>query len=151
MCQWVSIGFYIPSTIDELLLGLCCFNRVQHDIEIPTGWVFHTTWSIYATGNQTMFLVFYTTCTNGMVGNDITHIPMVGWIQHFISCCEACFFNNMGMHLTNCNQTSHKIWCLFWIWLMQHSFIPFTCSTWFIGINSWHNKDLIFYFFLNWF
>ena len=107
MRQWISFGLDFPTTIDKFLFSLCCFNGIQHDIKISTGWIFHATRPFNARSHQTVFLIFHTAGSNGIVRYDITHIPMIGWIQHFIGSNKARLFNDVHMHLTNGNQTSH--------------------------------------------
>ena len=146
MCQIISGCFHITSSVDEMMRMLSGSNRVQHNREITAGRILHTNRNIHTAGCETMLLVLYRTCTYRFIGKNIIQIAAVFRVKHFISRRKSCFLHNSHMHLTNCNDSGKKVGRFVRVWLVKHSLVAVTGSTWLIGINSRNNHQFVRYF-----
>ena len=148
MCEGISVCLYFPASVDETMRSLSCNNRIYHNAEITAGRIFHSGRDIHTADSQTMLLILNRTCTHCNVGKNVGEITIVFRIEHLIRTGKTTFLNCMNMHLADCYQSCQHIRCLFWIRLMDHTFVTLACSTWFIRINARNDQNLICYFVL---
>ena len=149
MCKWITSCFNFPASVNETMRTLCSNDRVQHNAIITAGRVFHAGRHIHTTDGKAMLLIFNRTGTDSYIRENVGKITIVFRIKHFICAGESAFLNCVNMHFTNGNQPGKHIGCFFRIWLMNHTFVSFTCSTWLIGINSWNDQNFVCNFILH--
>ena len=84
MCKFVSAGFYITATVDEVMWVLCGNYRIKHNGQVTTCRILHADRNVHAACGQTVLLVFDGTCTDCFIGKHIIQIASVFRVKHFI-------------------------------------------------------------------
>ena len=97
----ISRSLYFPFPKNKIMAVFCGINRVQHHSEIAGGRILHSHGHIHAGRYKPMLLVFYRSCTDSHVGEDIIQISMIIRIQHLIRCRKSAFLEYPDMHTTN--------------------------------------------------
>ncbi len=71
MRQGIAGGLDFPSSVDEIMAGLCGDHRIEHDADIPAGGIFHAGRHIHAADGQAVLLILHGPCAHGHIGKDI--------------------------------------------------------------------------------
>ena len=146
VCQRVSACLYFPGTVNKGVGALCGDDGVNHNRKITACRVFHAGRNIDAGNSQTVLLVFYGTCADCNVGENIGQITPVGRIQHLVCRSQIGFFYYAHMHFTHGDQAVQQVRLSFRVRLMNDTFVAFTCGTRFVGIDTWDDDQFVGYF-----
>ena len=149
MSQFITCCFYFPASVDKTMSALSCYNGIEHDCKIAAGWIFHTCRNFHAADGKTMLLVFHRTCTYCHIRKQVRKVTVIFRIKHLICTGHTTGPDCMDMHFTDCYKPCKKIWLFLGIRLVNHTFIAFSCCSWFVCINTWNDQNLVSYFLLN--
>ena len=134
--QRISACLYLPGTVNKGVGALCGNDGVDHNRKITAGRVFHAGRNVDAGNSQTVLLVFYGTCADRNIGENIGQIAPVGRIQHFVCRSQISLFYYTHMHFTHGDQAVQQVRLSFRVRLMNDTFVAFTCGTRFVGIDT---------------
>ena len=126
--------------------ALCGNDGVDHNRKITAGRVFHAGRNVDAGNSQTVLLVFYGTCADRNIGENIGQIAPVGRIQHFVCRSQISLFYYTHMHFTHGDQAVQQVRLSFRVRLMNDTFVAFTCGTRFVGIDTRDDDQFVGYF-----
>lgn len=96
-----------------------------------------------------MLLVFYRTCTDSNVGEQVVNVTPVFRIKHFVGRGQTTFFNGTDVQLTHCNQSGNHIRSFLRVRLGSNTFIAFAGCSWLIGVDTRDNNQTVFDIFCN--
>ena len=147
--QFVACGFYFPASVDKPMSTLSRYNGIEHNCKVATGRVFHTCGNVHTTDSKTVLLVFHRTCTYCHIRKQVGKITVIFRIKHLICTGHTTGLDCMDVHFSDCDKSSKKVWLFLGIRLVDHTFIAFSCCSWFVCVNTWNNQNLVSYFFLN--
>lgn len=102
--------------------------------------------NVDAGNSQTVLLVFYGTCADRNIGENIGQIAPVGRIQHFVCRSQISLFYYTHMHFTHGDQAVQQVRLSFRVRLMNDTFVAFTCGTRFVGIDTRDDDQFVGYF-----
>ena len=146
VCQRVSACLYFPGTVNKGVGALCGDDGVNHNGKVTAGRVFHAGRNVDAGNGQAVLLIFYGTCADSNVGENIGQIAPVGWIQHLVCRSQIGLLDHAHMHFTHGNQSVQQVRFSFRVRLMNDTFVAFTCGTRFVGIDTWDDDQFVGYF-----
>ena len=148
MRQRIAGRTHLVTGEGKVMRMLCSIYGIEHNGKVTAGRIFHTTCYIKTTDGQTMVLVFYRTCTDGNVGEQVFNIRPVLRVEHLVCTGKTAFCDSAQVHFTHGDQTLDHIRCLGRIRLGSNALVTGTGGPRFIGIDTRNDEHTVFDLFL---